>query len=184
MERMQWRKMMAIALPVMLAIASACDDDDGDTKSNLNPQDRDFVVQASYANRAEVELGALAVSKGNQDAVKMFGNMMREEHQNAWDNLRNIAAEVEADFPSGLKGEHQALKDRLMSLSGYAFDTAYIHSQVKGHQEAEALFETEVRSGKELRLKDYATDLLPHIRMHLQMADSLAATLAVPARGN
>lgn len=182
MKRIQCKKTMGIALLAIVAWASACDDDDNH-KNDLIQQDRDFIAQASYVNRSEVELGTLAVSKGNSDAVRMYGSSMRTEHQPALDKLKGITSDLGADFPTGLDAENQAIKDKLMSLSGYAFDTAYIHSQIKGHQKAEALFQAEANNGKELRLKDYANDLLPHIRIHLQMADSIAATLVTPAQG-
>lgn len=68
-----------------------------------------------------------------------------------------------------------------MSLSDYNFDTAYINSQVKGHAEAETLFESETSNGKS-RLKNYA-EKLPHIRMHLQKADSIQTVLENQVKG-
>ncbi|HEY9007349.1 MAG TPA: DUF4142 domain-containing protein [Ohtaekwangia sp.] len=147
MKRIQCKKTMGIALLAIVAWASACDDDDNH-KNDLIQQDRDFIAQASYVNRSEVELGTLAVSKGNSDAVRMYGSSMRTEHQPALDKLKGIASDLGADFPTGLDAENQAIKDKLMSLSGYAFDTAYIHSQIKGHQKAEALFQAEANNGK------------------------------------
>ncbi len=70
-----------------------------------------------------------------------------------------------------------------MTLSGYSFDTAYINSQVKGHQEVAALFEKETNDGKEARLKNYAEKLLPHIRMHLTRADSIRKVLENNVKG-
>jgi putative membrane protein len=172
-----WKKLAGVALMATVMVAGACDDDDDGDNRDLSQQDKNFITMASYGNRAEVELGALAASKGNSDAVRMYGNMMVDEHEDALDDLEDIADDFDADFPTGLDAEHQEKKEMLMALSGYSFDTAYMHSQVVDHEKTEALFETEVASGKEQRLKDYANNLLPHIRMHLHKADSILTVL-------
>jgi putative membrane protein len=171
-----WTKLASVALLATMVVASACDDDDDDNK-DLSQQDKNFITQAAYGNRAEVELGSLAASKGSHDAVKMYGTMMVTEHSKALEDLEDIADDFDADFPEGLDAEHQQKKQMLSALSGYSFDTAYIHSQIKDHEKTEALFETEASNGKEQRLKNYANNLLPHIRMHLQKADSISTVL-------
>lgn len=178
-----WKKLAGVALLTTMVVASACDDDDGDNK-DLSQQDKDFITMASYGNRAEVELGALAATKGNSEAVRMYGNLMVDEHEDALDNLEDIADDFDANFPTGLDAEHQQKKQVLMALSGYSFDTAYMHSQVKDHQKTEALFETEATSGKEQRLINYANNLLPHIRMHLHKADSIVTVLEANPDGD
>ncbi len=171
------KQLAGAALLAMMVVASACDDDDEDDNSDLSQQDQNFVTMASYGNRAEVELGSLAASKGTSEAVRMFGSMMVSEHQKALDDLEDIADDFDADFPTGLDAEHQEKKELLMALSGYSFDTAYMHGQVKDHQKTEALFETEAANGDEQRLINYANNLLPHIRMHLHKADSIVTVI-------
>jgi putative membrane protein len=57
-----------------------------------------------------------------------------------------------------------------------SFDTAYINSQVKDHQAAVNLFQSEISAGATQSVKDYASKYLPHIQMHLNMADSIRTT--------
>lgn len=179
-----WKNLAGAALLATVFGAGACDDDDDGDNRDLSQQDKNFITMASYGNRAEVELGALAASKGSSDAVRMFGNMMADEHEDALDDLEDIADDFDADFPTDLDAEHQQKKEILMALSGYSFDTAYMHSQVKDHEKTEALFETEVANGKEQRLINYANNLLPHIRVHLHKADSIVAVLEADNDGD
>jgi putative membrane protein len=170
MKIKQW--MYAPLLVIGSLAWTACDDDDDD--KSLAAQDRDFVQKASLGNRAEIELGALASAKGNDEAVRMFGQKMVTDHQQAYDELEDIADDFSnADFRTSLDEEHQAIRDQLMNLSGYAFDSAYMQSQITDHQKTVALFESETTNGSEARLKAYAGKYLPHIREHLAMADSI-----------
>jgi putative membrane protein len=165
------------ALAVTVVIGSACDDDDDDKKS-LQQADKDFAMNAAMANKAEIDLGDLASDNGEAEGVRMFGMDMVEDHQPALNELKSIANDYDVTLSETLDAEHQQLKQRLMGMSGYAFDTAYIHSQVKDHQKVIAMFESEIANGKEQRFKDYANKYLPHIRMHLVKADSISAALA------
>jgi putative membrane protein len=174
-------RILLIAAAMFAAVA--CDDDDDNDVNNVNDFDRQFVNDATIVNMGEIELGALAVERGQNQNVKDFGQLMQTEHQNALNELETIAESNDIDTPDDLDQKHKDLKARLMTLSGYSFDTAYINSQVKGHQEAEALFESETTKGKEERLKNYASKTLPHIRMHLTKADSIQTVLQNEVKG-
>jgi putative membrane protein len=95
------------------------------------------------------------------------------EHTPVGPELDSIAASVNLSTPDTLDAEHKVLKQTLTGLSGKAFDTTYMSSQVKDHQKMISLFENEVASGANTRLKDFANRHLPHLRVHLQRADSI-----------
>ncbi|HYE55997.1 MAG TPA: DUF4142 domain-containing protein [Chitinophagaceae bacterium] len=156
-----------------LCISSACNNDDDE----LNSMDQTFIMQASYGNHAEVAAGQLAATKAVHPEVKMFGQMMVTDHSTAQSELENIASDRGVDPPDQPDPEHQALMQRLMTLQGHSFDTAYMNSQVMDHQRTVQLFENEINNGNDRRLIEYANKYLPHIRMHLHKADSLARVI-------
>jgi putative membrane protein len=65
-----------------------------------------------------------------------------------------------------------------MSATGAAFDRGFIESQVKAHQEAISLFETQASAGSDADLKAFAQKQLPGLRNHLKQAQDLQAKLA------
>jgi putative membrane protein len=81
------------------------------------------------------------------------------------------------DDPSMLSAEHRAAKEKLEKLSGAAFDREYIMGQIKDHEKTATLFENQIKNGKDARLKEYASTLLPSIRKHRQMASDMANTM-------
>ena len=159
-----------------VTIFAACKNDDDDGMMPVQG-DQNFVTQAAQSNIAEIQAGQLAVSKGMSDSVKMFGQMMVNDHTMALHQLDSIVNDAIFPLPTQPDDAHKALLQRLGTLSGHSFDTAYINSQVKDHQVAIALFDTEKSSGTDNSLKAYATKTLPNLNMHLAMADTIAVHL-------
>ncbi|MBO9657272.1 MAG: DUF4142 domain-containing protein [Chitinophagaceae bacterium] len=157
----------------VLGIMSSCDKDDDDDNNGVTSQDREFTMRASMANFAETDAGQLAANKATNTGIKEFGAHMVADHTTANQELKTLANQLGLHAPDSLDAEHQQLKTKLMSLSGRAFDSVYIHSQLKDHNMAISLFENQANTGNNSRLREYANKQLPHLRMHLQKADSL-----------
>lgn len=156
----------------VLVLATGCDKDDDD--NDVNSTDRNFAMMAAMANHAEIDAGTLASSKAVNPGIRAFGQMMVTEHGMSRTELQTMAQSLNVYAPDSLDAEHVALKAQLMTLSGRAFDSVYINSQVRDHQRTIALFEDEDDDGNNDMLEDYARKTLPHLRMHLAHADSLA----------
>ena len=62
----------------------------------------------------------------------------------------------------------------MSKLSGAAFDSAYKKFAVASHVEANTVFSTEVKTGKDADLKGFATETLPTVKMHLAHAKEFA----------
>ncbi len=153
------------------AVACNNDDDNGNPiDDEISDQDRNFAMNATFSNLAEIEMGELAASKGNLEAVRAFGEMMVTEHTTAQNRLETITDSLDITIPDTLKTEHRIMHEQLSALSGEAFDSAYIMSQVIAHEQAEQIFATQDDDGENDALEDYAEENLPHIRMHLQRA--------------
>jgi len=151
------------------------------TKAKLTGADRQFVLEAAAGGMAEVELGRLAASKGTNPDVKAFGQRMVDDHSKANDKLKTIATEEGVTLPTALKGEMKTLHDKLSKASGAAFDKMYMSHMVKDHVKDVKEFEKESKSGKDVDVKQFATDTLPTLREHLQMAQTTATAVGALA---
>ena len=153
------------------AVSCSNDDDNGNPIDNeISNQDREFARNATFSNLAEIEMGELAASKGNLEAVRDFGQMMVTEHTTAQSRLETIADSLNVEIPDTLQPDHKAMYEQLSALSGEAFDSAYIVSQVAAHEQAEQIFKKQDDDGDNDALEDYAEENRPHIRMHLERA--------------
>jgi putative membrane protein len=138
-----------------------------------NTQDRLFARIATIGGMAEVELGRIAEQKGGSDAVKDFGHRMVQDHGKANDQLAGLAQQADIPLPGELDQEHKTMRDQLQAMSGPDFDRAYLHGQIIEHQKTVQLLEWEINSGQDAEIKHFASETLPTVLQHLQMAQDL-----------
>ncbi|EIM30497.1 DUF4142 domain-containing protein [Microvirga lotononidis] len=142
-----------------------------------NAQDRLFVDQATIGGMAEVEFGRLAERKSQNDAVKAFARQMVQDHTRANDRLADLARQSGTPQAGSLDDEHRAVQMNLEKLTGHQFDLAYADSQVQDHQKTAQLLAWEIGSGQEMALKQFASEILPIVLRHLEMAQDLKGQL-------
>jgi putative membrane protein len=99
---------------------------------------------------------------------------MVKDHGKAGDELKSIAGQKSISLPGEITTKDQALKTHLSSLSGDAFDKAYMSAMVKDHQTDIAEFEKEANSGTDSDLKSFASKTLPTLKEHLSLAKNTA----------
>ena len=169
-------KFLSVGLVLAFVVAS-CDKNDNTNDNGLNATDRNFMTNAAYGNYAEVDAGQLAAAQGSADSVQQFGAFMVTEHGMAQASLDSVASMFSMSLPNTADEQHQNIKAQLSTMSGYTFDTAYINQQIIDHQNTINLFNDEINNGARQEVRDYASRYLPHLQMHLQMAQNIQAKL-------
>ena len=140
----------------------------------VSPQS--FATQAAVIGKAEIELGQLAAEKTQDKNVRVYAARMVKDHKAAAAKLQKIADQEELQLPASLDAEHQALKTKLASLQGAAFDKEYAKAMAKGHDQAVALFEAASQASQlPGELREFAASTLPTLKEHNEMAHSLHA---------
>jgi putative membrane protein len=134
--------------------------------------DEAWVMKIARGGMAEVELGKLAAEKASSDEVKKFGQRMADDHSKANDELKTLAQSKNITLPSEIGAEEKALRDRLMKLSGPAFDQAYMKAMVSDHVKDVNEFKVESKNGKDPEVKAWAAKTLPTLEEHLKLARS------------
>ncbi|TIN49582.1 MAG: DUF4142 domain-containing protein, partial [Mesorhizobium sp.] len=84
-------------------------------------------------------------------------------------------------LPEGLDEEHERQRAELEKLDGARFDIAYISGQITDHQKTVQLLEWEIGSGQDADLQHFASETLPTVLEHLQLARDIKAELASQA---
>lgn len=147
--------------------------------------DADFAMKAAAGGLSEVQMGALAVNKGQTQAVRDFGQRMVDDHQKANAELKAIAERKDIKLPKQPEQAKQVGTHQLHDLSNEAFDEAYGQMAVKHHIETIDLFRKEAESGTDAELKAFAQKTLPTLEEHLRLAQQLpGADKANPALEN
>jgi putative membrane protein len=136
--------------------------------------DRQFVMQASAAGLAEVNLGNMAVKQAQNRDVKKFAEHMVKDHTKANQQLNKLADRLRIPPAQAMDAAHHAVADRLAQMNGAGFDRAFMRQVVKDHEQAVSLFEAEAKHGQDKDLRDFAKKALPTLKDHLKMARDLA----------
>jgi len=146
--------------------------------SKLGATDHKFVMEAAVGGMEEVQLGQLAAQKASDPDVKNFGQHMVDDHSKANTQLMQLASQKGVTPPTTLPADKQKDMDKLNSLSGAAFDKAYMAMMVKDHKKDVSEFQKESKSGKDSDLKSFASTTLPTLQNHLKMAQDINARLS------
>jgi putative membrane protein len=161
---------LAMSLPVGLALAA----DSKMNSSKMSSGDSGFIKEAAQGGMMEVELGKAAQEKASNEKVKDFGKRMEQDHSKANDELKKIASDKGVQLSSDLDKKHKSKMDKLTKLSGAEFDRQYMRDMVSDHKDDIKKFQNEANKGKDADLKKFASQTLPTLKEHLQLAESTA----------
>jgi len=138
---------------------------------------QDFVDKAAIGGMFEVDSSKIAESKAQDQGIKDFAQKMIDDHGAANAKLETIAGEQKLKVPTELDAKHKADLDALQNAKD-AVDKPYVQMQRDAHSEAVTLFESYAKDGDNAQLKTFASETLPTLKMHQEMVEKIAATVA------
>lgn len=140
---------------------------------NMSARDHEFIMDAAMGGMMEVQLGRWAAQKGTSAEVKQFGQRMVDDHSKANTELMQLASSKGMTMPTELDQKHKNDVSKISRLTGEAFDRAYSKMMLKDHQKDVSEFEKQSTSAGDADVKAFATNTLPTLREHLEMARAL-----------
>ena len=155
-----------------------------ESKSKLPSGEERFMKEAASAGLMEVELGKVAAEKGSHQRVKEFGKRMQTDHSKANAQLKKIASSKGVELPTEPSGEHKSTMEKLTKLSGAEFDREYMEAMVDDHKEDIEKFQTQADKGKDPELKKFASENLPILKKHLELAQSTEKQIKTESKGD
>ena len=165
---------LAVALAPVLALAAG-------------PNDAQIAAIVVTANQVDIDAGAYAQSRAAADDVKAFARQMVTDHtavnKSATDlaGKLHLAPEDNATAQSLKKGGDDNVA-HLKTLSGPAFDRAYVDHEVAYHQAViDALDKTLIPNAKNAELKALLEKSRPAFVAHLEHAKHIQASLGKKA---
>lgn len=134
-----------------------------------------FANTAGASDMFEIETSKLATTNANSAAVKDFANKMIAAHNESTAKLKAAgAAATPAITPDPtLSADQQQKLDALKAAKGADFDKLYADDQKAAHQMTLDALRAYSASGDVPALKGFATDMVPIVTAHLNMANAL-----------
>ncbi|HEV7745215.1 MAG TPA: DUF4142 domain-containing protein [Pyrinomonadaceae bacterium] len=139
-------------------------------QSSLSDDDRTFMMEAATGGMAEVELGRMAATKGQNAKVKRFGQRMVRDHSKANAELKQLAMRKGVTLPTELPQEQMSEKEKLSNFSGADFDREYMMMMVADHDKDVTAFEEKSSNAADPDLKKFVTKTLPTLKVHQRLA--------------
>lgn len=134
-----------------------------------------FANTAAASDTFEIETSKIAAEKAASAKVKTFAQGMIKAHTESTAKLKSAAAAATPPItpvPQLTAMQQQTLTE-LQGKSGADFDTAYAKAQVDAHQMTLDALKAYSASGDVPSLKSFATELVPVVTAHLNMAKGL-----------
>lgn len=136
------------------------------------------------ANQVDIDAGELAAAKASKEEVKKFGQQMVTDHTGVNKQATELVTKLKVtpqDNPTSqsLKTGGEKNIAHLKTLSGAAFDKAYIDQEVTYHELVlNAVDKTLIPSAQNAELKALLVKVRPAFVAHLEHAKQIQATLA------
>lgn len=109
--------------------------------------DKAFVAKVSQGGMFEVAAGRLAMTKGATQDIRDFATAEVHDHMLVGGKLKEISAKAGISFVTELNADFSSKLKHLSSLSGEAFDQAYLTEMSTLHDIDGAAFAAEVSKG-------------------------------------
>lgn len=138
----------------------------------LAKTEKEFVADAIKGDNSEVALGQLAVTKGGNDQVRSFGQILVNDHTKHRNETAALAAKLGVSPPDGMSTEAQQEEAELQKLTGDEFDKEFVRFMVKDHEKNISEFKEEASDG-DGPVQQLASRSLPTLKEHLRIARGL-----------
>jgi putative membrane protein len=162
---------------VCLALISAALSAPSYARAAVTEQDKQFLAMAAQSDFNEIQLSKLAETKAANPSVKSFAHEMVTDHNNLEAKMKPFATAWGLTPPTSLDADHQAIYDKLDTLSGSDFDKEYMQAMVTDHHKALDAFTKEVDTTTDPNFKTAVVSGKSVVAAHTSMADDLKAKL-------
>lgn len=155
-------------------------DADMEIQSNVaDPrQDMVFLARAMQSDMLEISASQLALQQASDPQVRQFAQLMVQDHTQNSAELKQLAASKGMTTQPGLLPADMATLQKLQAAQGAGFDRMYVEMvAVRAHAEAVALFDQQAAQGADREVRAFAAQKLPTLQHHLQMGQSLRASV-------
>jgi putative membrane protein len=149
--------------------------------------DADFIKDSYIDNLKAHAVAGMAEVKSSDVRVKQFAATLSKDHLKANEDLKRVAESMKVKLPE--YSDDKESYDKLMKMSGDAFDRSFIAWTLDTHIRHTAVLEAQVKTAGG-DLKKFIERQMPIEKMHLETARALndsfskGATRDVPVNDN
>ncbi len=181
------KKLAYLGVLLLLLLMQACigDINEADTTSKpptstevfIEPDDKEFANKVAIISLDEIELGKLAIQKGNDKRIKNFGTLLVKQHTKTHRKLKLIALAKKLTLPAAPDTITQKEITSLSQLSGKAFDKAFLDHATADQERNLQLFEAAAKHVYDKDLRKIANRDILVIKRHIYALNGIRAMI-------
>lgn len=172
------------AIAVIALVALSLDPGRSSAQKPARPlNDPTIVAIFDAANTADIETGSLAAERAASPEVRQFGAMLARDHKQVRQQGRDLASKLGVT-PTPPRDDqsardHAAAMTRLRSLSGAAFDHAFLQHEAAFHKAViDAVQSILLPTIENAELRSFVVKVAPAFQAHMLAAQNLETKLA------
>ncbi len=135
--------------------------------AGATPSDRAFVAKVSQGGMFEVAAGKLAESRGSTQDVRDFAAMEVHDHTLVGNRLQAISSSEGLAIDPAPNAEFKGKLAHLASLTGRAFDAAYLGDMAALHDADGAAFAKEASDGGSPAYRAFGAETHRIVQRHI-----------------
>ena len=162
---------------ILVGCASTYAGSSGENPAALS--DANIAAIVVGANNIDISAGKIALKRSENSDIKEFAQLMINDHTAVLDSAVALVTKlgvtpVDNDLVAALAEQSQAHEAKLGTLSGHAFDKAYIEHEVAYHQSVIEVIEMQlIPAAQNQELKDTLISVVPAFKAHLKHSQML-----------
>jgi len=176
-------KALVVTGSLVFLVACASTPKAAQTSAPARLTDAQIAAIVVTANQIDVENGELAIARSENPEVQEFAERMIADHKSVNQAAVELVTRLqvtpeETDTSRGLARSAAATRQNLASLSGAAFDKAYVDNEVAYHEAVIGLLDsTLIPNAANEELKSTLVGVRPAFVAHLEHARSIQKAL-------
>jgi putative membrane protein len=144
--------------------------------------DANMISVMNTADRADIEGGHLAQSKGTNPKVQAYGRQMVDDHSASLNQSKQLSqrlniAPVAPALAEKLMTDHDETMQSLRSKTGSDFDRSYIEHEIEMHEQLIKLVDNAAGSADNAAVKQHLLRAKPKLQSHLESARGIKRML-------
>jgi putative membrane protein len=148
--------------------------------ADLQATDKESIIKnAAKINLASQKYAEIAQQKAQNQELKQFAQTLESDHQQAQQNLQQIAQKHNVDLPTSVDEKCKEEASRLQALSGEQFDREFAKGAVQGHAMAIAFLQKATSNAQDSELRQYTQQMLSKIRQHQSKGRQIAQSVGL-----
>lgn len=166
--------LLHISLAALMLFASCTQDATPNEIDAINQADKDFAYKAGQLYIANMELSEMAYHNTTDTSIMMLAEKILVTSRNAYNDLNTIGRAKGAVVAGGMDEAHTGFKNGLSGLSGWAFDSAYVHNALQDQHHLLAENNLLQQNGNNLTLRSHGKYFSDTFQVYHDIVDSLA----------